>query len=78
MAQTKQNRLIEIVTAGHNSVLGTIYHEFGKDIEYLNDYSWVIFTNTDSFGMIEDECKSLKLEEYIIADRRTMIVKSSN
>ncbi len=65
---------IEILFAGTNSVLGGICKE-GKHTE-MDKYCWLVLANPDSLNMLEDECKELKLQEYIIADRKSMKIKN--
>lgn len=66
--------VIEILFAGTNSILGGIAKE-GKHAE-MHNYCWIILANPDSLDMLEDECKQLKLPEYIIADRKSMKIKN--
>jgi hypothetical protein len=71
----KKVKVIEICFAGSNSVRGTIFEEHGFEVfKNLHTYKWIILVNLDSFGIIKDECKSMKIENYIIADRRSMVV----
>lgn len=74
----KEKKLIDIVFAGSNCVLGTILKEHGTlAIGNLNHYNWFIMADWNAFGLVEDECKSLKLENYIIFDRKTCIIKGN-
>ena len=70
----KEYNVIEIVFAGSNSVLGTILStmKYDFDISTLNRYIWVIFVDFMSFDMIEDECNELQIEDYILADRKSI------
>lgn len=78
----KTIKVIEICFPGCNSVLGTICNEYPEihgataSEQNINDFCWVIFTKLQALEMVEQECKKLKLDEYIIADRGTMIVKN--
>ena len=66
----KPIKIIEICFAGSNSIGGTIFNEHGIEVvKRMNEYEWVILANPPSFDMLEDECKSLKIESYVIADR---------
>lgn len=72
----KVSKLIEIVYAGSDSVKGTIIKNFGVGIyNKINTYSWMIMVNFEAFGMIEDECKEIEIEDFIIFDRKSAIVK---
>lgn len=73
----KPIRLFELVYSGSSSVLGGICEILKNKTDTMNDYCWVIMADVNSFGMLEDQCKELKLEEYIIADRKSMVIKNS-
>lgn len=71
----KQTKVIEICFAGSNSLGGGILNEFGIDLfKEVDTFRWVICVNFDSFGMIEEELIRLKINDYIIVERRNMIV----
>jgi len=68
-------KVLEICVPGENSVIGAIFKQLGTDTDSeMNKYTWIIFTDINAFGMIEQECVNLKLHGYIIADRKTLVV----
>jgi hypothetical protein len=69
-------KVIEIVFAGSYSVRGAICETL-KDKEEMKDFGWVICTNIESFEMIKQECEELALTDYIIVDRKSMVVKGN-
>lgn len=67
----KQTKVIEICFAGSNSFAGGIINEFGIDLlKKVNKFRWVICINSESFSLIEEECIRLKIDDYIIVERR--------
>lgn len=71
----KQTKVIEICFAGSNSLAGGIFNEFGIDLfKEVDTYRWVVCVNYESFSLIEEECIRLKINDYIIVERRNMIV----
>ncbi len=73
----KELKLIEIMIMGHNSILGCIFKEYGYDaVENRNKYSWLFMVNKEEFVTAEQECEKLGLEDYIIFERRSAIVKN--
>lgn len=73
--EEKKIKILEICHAGSNSIMGGMGYEMGFDnVSKFNEFKWVILSNFESFGMLEDECKEIKLKDYIIADRRTMVI----
>ena len=74
----KQIKIIEICFAGSNSLMGGIINEFGVDLlKEVNTFRWIIFVNQESFEMIKQECSKNKIKDYILAERRSMVVSNT-
>lgn len=69
-------RVIEINFPGQYSVAGAIQDNLTPiSFDTKDDYCWLICVPPLDFTMIEQQCNELKLSEYFIVDRKSMIVK---
>ncbi len=75
--KSKPIKILEIPFSGSYSVKGALYHEIEKKnltLIDVNEYSWVICVKLMSFDMIKQQCVEMKISNFVIVDRETMIV----
>lgn len=72
---SKEIKIVEIVNVGCHSLLGAMALELSADhlIDY-DKYKWIIAVNSESIEVIQDQCTGLLLTDYMIIERRTMII----